>query len=83
MAEYLMEDYEITLMPDGSYSVYHDHLGEKGPYTVRIVKGNGKMVVDCDCPHYRYRLSAAGVKCKHIEEVIKRGAWNESQVGRA
>ena len=65
-----MQDYVITKMPDGSFSVYKDENGF--PYTVKL---NNKTSW-CDCPALP-RARKAGFDCKHIEMIRLKGAWND------
>ena len=62
MPNYNPSDYVVTLMPDGSFSVWRDGMEE--PYTTRLFSPR-----TCNCPHWYHRLRHSKAKCKHHEIV--------------
>ena len=48
---------------------------DKDPYVVECHEGGKKWT--CSCPHWMFRLSKSGTRCKHIDKVIDDNRRNE------
>lgn len=57
-----MDGYDISLLPSGVANVttLPDKNGKRETYLVSA------DLTECSCPHFQYRLKAAGAFCKHI-----------------
>ena len=57
------QDMEIIQQDENTYLVFSQ---DKINYYVLQVDNDSETILDCTCPHYRYRLEEHHIPCKHI-----------------
>lgn len=68
MEKIVVTNYIVTLMPDQTFSVWHEGLNE--PYRT-VLKPR-----ECNCPHWLFRLRHQRGECKHhkiVKEKLMKG----------